>query len=241
MWTVICIQSRLRSLNDLWWWPITLKHDLLLKNWSVLLYQHWLWSYVGIVLHHQDICRVSFLLGPFDVPKVSISHLLSIILYHRLLFKELMKHKYPPVSHYPLPAMSYKEHNAVRYCMLLATYVVRRLCQHLERGSHSRKEEVVLLLVNMCKSDVCRGWLISWLDKRYWPKRLESGEWQDIPVIPCYENMTEGVLSVDTGPKHFRCPLWSKQKYYKRWRCFIFLAAEWEQEETTLLPTVIEL
>ena len=105
------------------------------------------------------------------------SHLLSIYLR---LFKDLVKHRYPlPATTLsePLPAMNYEERNAVKFA---AGYVVRRLRHHLERGSHPCKEEMVLLLVDMCEDDsedncsadwtvaIDRGGLNVVNDKTYW-------------------------------------------------------------------------
>ena len=63
------------------------------------------------------------------------------------IFKKLVKQQYPlPATSMDAP-LDYQERNAVWYA---AGYVVRHLHQHLERGSHQLKEELVLCLEEMC-------------------------------------------------------------------------------------------
>ena len=71
-----------------------------------------------------------------------------------VLFKEQVKQQYPlsesATKSSSLPLLDFQERNAIRYA---AGYVVRHLCERLERGSHPLKEELVLCLADMCKDD----------------------------------------------------------------------------------------
>ena len=162
-----------------------------------------------------------------------------------LLFKELVKHKYPlPATTLskPLPAMNYEEHNAVRYA---AGYVVRRLRQRLERGSHPRKEEMVLSLVGMCEDDseddcstdwtkaIDRGGLNVVNDKTYRLFLAMEKRLREFFRLTSAQSISDGMKSTLVKT------ITEDEDVLFFWT---ILAAEWEQEEeTTLLPMVIEL
>ena len=108
------------------------------------------------------------------------------------IFKQLVKQQYPlPATSMEAP-LDYQEQNAVWYA---AGYVVRHLRQHLERGSHQLKEELVLCLEEMCDDtdNDCSA-------STDWTKHVNKGGLKVVNSKACHF-----LLSVETRLRQFLC------------------------------------
>ena len=112
------------------------------------------------------------------------------------IFKQLVKQQYPlpatSMEARSLPPLDYQEQNAVWYA---AGYVVRHLRQHLERGSHQLKEELVLCLEEMCDDtdNDCSA-------STDWTKHVNKGGLKVVNSKACHF-----LLSVETRLRQFLC------------------------------------
>ena len=105
-------------------------------------------------LFHQTRTSSKFIITWEELMILTLHKVASPIFYQYInddIFKQLVKQQYPlpatSMEARSLPPFDYQEQNAVWYA---AGYVVRHLRQHLERGSHQLKEELVLCLEEMC-------------------------------------------------------------------------------------------
>ena len=202
-------------------------------------------------LFHRTRTSTQFIAGWERLMNITLEKPATPIFYQYVtdgLFKQLIKWRYPlperPDDQLPpLAALDFEEQNAVRYA---AGYVVRNLCQHLERGSHLLKEELIVCLEDMCVDGdeeesssaewtkrINRGGLKIVNGSTYRFFRALETRLREFLRVTSAQSISEGIkftlmetIACDEDVLFF----WS------------ILSAEWEEkEEQALLSMVIEL
>lgn len=200
-------------------------------------------------LLHQARTSAKFIATWEELMILTLHKVASPIFYQYItdeIFKQLVKQQYKlpakTTEACSLPPLDYQEQNAVRYA---AGYIVRHLRQRLERGSHHLKEELVLCLEEMCDDtdDDCGA-------STDWTKQVNRG---GLKVVN--SKAYHFFLSVETRLRQFlrvsEAPNigdGNKETLVEQISCdedvlffWTILAAEWEEEEQTLFPMVIEM